>query len=1177
MRSRRYLKLRAIAMTLLILVSFPLSLQWPFCLANSNSAPFHYALAPNESRDESRLFFPEDNGLLVHALTTSDSNPILKSAQGVLEPVTVEQRGYSSTGNVSARTDSLANTQQSLPIDTSHDWIASQAEVDVWNLERLYVINGTFDEGYPGYTVNPNGTLISYPLGWSATSYSGDPGQVQQVSYEQSTERYVTVQNTAKITVPGQNIYTHYEGTNITWFQTFENAPYTDQFILSFNYLLLQGQLSVDFLGKYSLNVFIDGTPVYSIDLPTLSKKGTWFDTGSIPISIAAPSGATTFMIGLVINNDFNVDADVDYDGDSIADGATITVCLDDISLISVVSPSCEEVSLSLKVGGTATPIVGNSGTGSGLLVNTSYWITSSIDIGITANTSVTLDYNVRLLNHRFLNSSAAINVAQQGVAYEVHPDESGSLEMFTYLGILGLYGELVLRVYHPVDWQNFTILDPFLADVTSNCTLVSDYVEIPTTLLDRLGWWKILCQSPNYASNGIVERYENVTSKWVDETIFHSYDISRVNISLSSEGDFPILSDAVNFTWLMPNSSIWYKSSTVSGAIEKAESAQVTFGPMNTTAGTWSTIYHWTNGSELAYGLTEFALHHQAALEVVFSENLETVVGQPVTVVLTFRDLENGLLLLNDGAEVVGTWSAGNVSFEPNIVKNWWQADFNTALVGAGDFDITISSAAPFFETTPLIITIKSQFLTSLDTPNGPLQPLIYRRQYNFDYIYSIDYNNSGIDGATVEVSGDGSEWTTITNTGNGHYNLSLIPLGLHDYDILISFSKEGYQNQTDVLSFLVNNVPMEVNSPTSLGGPEFQPLTIEVEVVEADTHDPVSNANVSLTIVPQHGPAYPSANMEELDSGVYSATINMPEAGDVTYNAIITVEKENYELVQGFSIALIPTFDANARLFQIVVNYSSQIIMLAGVLVAIVVGQRAFARKRNRKHALARDIKARFNDANNLLGVVVLHKLSGVPIYSKILKGGFEEGILSAFITAIMHFRTEFDQRREKDDYIIIPISDIVRAVPTENLICAFITITSASKIQEERMITYARAIGMMFDEGFSERPTQVVDTKTIKTFEWMFDDFVDGVLLRPYQVGEKSLPKKLRCIEDVVNTSDGVDSFLLVNLIRLLETCGIDEDDAYLLSMDAIDQEYIVPIYLNNGFSRLEIGDD
>ena len=210
----------------------------------------------HETSDLRQIDEPVPEGF--NSYNLADTGP----ADGILDPVVVEQSGYSASGNMSARTDSFENLEYDLPLDTSHNWLGSQVEADVWNLERLYVVNGTFNEGYPGYTVNPNGTMEYYPFGWSAISNNGDPGQVQQVSYEQGGNRYVTVQNTAKLTNLGQHQYTHYADTNITWVQTFDNAPYTDQFLLSFNYLLLQGPLSTDFTGDYSLKVIVDGTVV---------------------------------------------------------------------------------------------------------------------------------------------------------------------------------------------------------------------------------------------------------------------------------------------------------------------------------------------------------------------------------------------------------------------------------------------------------------------------------------------------------------------------------------------------------------------------------------------------------------------------------------------------------------------------------------------------------------------------------------------------------------------------------------------------------------------------------------------------------------------------------------------------------------------------------------------------
>jgi hypothetical protein len=1122
---------------------------------------------PTFLQETDRIVSP--TGLVPEIWSLSDTQEPVP-ASGTLNPVIVEQSGYVETGNVSARTDTATNTKQSLTIDIDHDWVASTAQVEVTNLEKLYVVNGSFDEGNLGYTVNPNGTLTNYPYGWSAVSNNTDSEQAQQVSYEDSSgNRFVSVQNIAPETNTGKNEYTHYNGTSVLWNQTISITPYTEQFLLSFDFLYLKGPILSALQGNFSLQVFVDGESIWKQDLPTLSERGIWYNSGTIPVNISMSSQTTMFMIGLVIHDTFVVDADEDYDdADDIPDGIVncqyITVLLDDVSFKGATPPSCESVDLQFIIDSVPTPIFGSLGAGYGAIENPLYWQTSPLSFSIVSNTSISLEYNTLLLNHRYLNSTPTTNTIQEGVAYSIAHDQNGKLEIFTYLGFIGAYENLTIRIYHPSDWQNFTVFDPFLVDVTSNTTEEIEFIEVPTTLLfDRLGWWKVTCDVQNYAFNASIQRFD--VADWIDESIFHTDDQSRLSVSIGSMTQIPILSDAVNYTWFMPNSTIWHESSLVSGALGSAESTSVIFGGTNTTAGEWSVSYFWSNGTEIAYGLAEFALHHQATLELVFSDTLATVVGQPVTVVLRFLDAENGLYILNNGAQVVGNWSGPAVEFTPDVVKNWWQADFDTALVGAGHFTVNIVSAAPYFETVPLVISIDSHFLTALDSPTGPLTPLVYGRQYKFDYFYAMSYNSTGIDNATVEVTEEGSEWATVTNTGNGYYNLTLEPMASRDYSIRITFSKVGYENQTHILSFLVNDVGVEVNSITTLVGLELTPLTIEVQIVEVDTRNLVSGANVTIAIYRPGDLLYFDDLMDETSAGNYSATISMPSSDSGTYTVRISIEKVHHMQTQDFSSTLVPTFDANIRLFQTLITYSWQIGIVATVAIAAVVGQRVRSRRRREKHATAVTIKNRFNDANNILGFLILHKLSGVPIYSKVFKGGFEEGILSAFITAIMHFRKEFETRGKSDAYTLIPISEVIRTVPTENLVCAIITVTPPSVDQETKMMSYTRAIGMMLDDSLALQSAKVIDAKTSKTLEWLFDDLMDGILVRSYQTGEKKFPKPLRFIEKAITLEEKDGSFKLARLLRLLTSTEVSEDDVYIRVMKAIEDEYILPVYL------------
>ncbi|MHA2353521.1 MAG: FixH family protein [Candidatus Thorarchaeota archaeon] len=425
----------------------------------------------------------------------------------------------------------------------------------------------------------------------------------------------------------------------------------------------------------------------------------------------------------------------------------------------------------------------------------------------------------------------------------------------------------------------------------------------------------------------------------------------------------------------------------------------------------------------------------------------------------------------------------------------------------------------------------------------------------------------------ASVNITEDGSQWASIENTGDGHYEVTISPMATGDYSLRLSFSKEGYETESHFLSFLVDSVPVDVESISSLVGLEQTPLDIEVQIVESDTGDPVTGANVTLGVYRPGGVLYISDVMLETSPGVYSVTIPMPRSESGAYTVRILVEKVNHAMVQSFSAALVPTFDPNIRLFQTLITYSWQIGLGVTIIVAAVAGQRVRSRRSKEKHSTAMGLKNRFTDANNVLGFLVLHKLSGVPIFSKIFKGGFEEGMLSAFISAIMHFRTEFETEGTRDEFSIIPISDVIRTVPTENLICAFITITPPSAEQEAKMKNYARAISMMLDDTLAERAVRVIDTKTSKTFEWLFDDIMDGSLVRRYQVGEKKFPKHLRFIEKAIPLEMVDGSFNLVRLVRLLASSEQSEDDVYIRVFKAIEGEYILPVYPLNNEVQLE----
>lgn len=494
---------------------------------------------------------------------THTSSPAI----GIMNPVNVEQSGYSETANISARTDSGENTEQTLTIDTEHNWTASTVEVNLLNLKKIYAENGTFDEGYSGTNLNPTGDVAYHPLGWDATSISGAIDQTQLASYHIGTENYVIVENQGAPFGPASDRdYLHSAGTNITWIQNTTNIPYNQDFILRFRYMYFRGPIGAVPSGNCSLVVCIDGNLVWNLSLLVVEQHSIWFDSGEIPISKEGLGDTFKIEIGLSIDETMLLDPNTDYNSDGNIDGIEntffITAFFDDFSFESLTPPSCEEVNLRFSDDVTSSAIIGSDGTGYGQIENESHWDTNSLDVSITSNTSISFTYFTRLLNHRYLNSCWTTDTLEQGVAYTIETGKYGNLEAYTYLGFLEEYKELTLTVYHPYDWENITVFDPFLSDVTSICICNEDSIIIPESISNRLGWWKLTIDSQNYASSAVVERFETSVSSWVDDSIFHSHDLARLNVSLGTVNDTPELTNPVNFTWGYPNCTIWEESS---------------------------------------------------------------------------------------------------------------------------------------------------------------------------------------------------------------------------------------------------------------------------------------------------------------------------------------------------------------------------------------------------------------------------------------------------------------------------------------------------------------------------------------------------------------------------------------------------------------------------------------
>jgi hypothetical protein len=287
-------------------------------------------------------------------------------------------------------------------------------------------------------------------------------------------------------------------------------------------------------------------------------------------------------------------------------------------------------------------------------------------------------------------------------------------------------------------------------------------------------------------------------------------------------------------------------------------------------------------------------------------------------------------------------------------------------------------------------------------------IEALVYDRAYDFTFTYLM-LNGTGITDAEVVQSGVGAEWFNVTQGSLGQYEVTLIPQGIGSFEVTFSFTADGFIAKSSAFSFNVVEVTVDVANIQGLNGPEDQLTTIILSIVESDTEQPVTGARVVVQVIVNLVPAQ-SVQLTESGEGQYSGQFIMPSS-DTVAEIRIFVDLENYVLDEEyFQTELHPEMSTFALLTRTAQQYSPLLVLIGAIVVGFI-AQKVQSRRRKAEYIDALVVKRRFDDVRNLLGVIVLHKSSGIPIYSKLLKEGFDDSMLSGFIAAITQFRSEFE----------------------------------------------------------------------------------------------------------------------------------------------------------------------
>ncbi|RDE15668.1 MAG: hypothetical protein C4K48_03565 [Candidatus Thorarchaeota archaeon] len=824
-----------------------------------------------------------------NAFTLSQEN-----REGVLNPIRMTQRGYQETSLVRARTDTGKNTQQNITIDEANGWAASRTEIDVSNLRKLYALNGTFDD-----EVDP----------WVSSTYDPSGGAQVQSAVWNDTNGYVTCVNYGELeTHPVQDdTYTHYLDSEILWEQTVTNSPQTNLFSLSFDYRYVSGPVDLepyDFSGDVELRIYVH-TDTYYMSIATGDLRGVWYSITNYPINMTGAPVSFDVGIGIYIEYaNLVLTENGDYDDDSVPDGLInaqkIEVNIDDVEFTSRTPPSYAGVSLTLNVGGFTSPISGpTGGVGTSTISNSLLWDVDPLQMEVTANNSVAFDYYMTIYFQRDLNSSWTTHLSMHGVSYTTDAGQSTDLEMYTYVTTSTDYQNLTLSIDYPSDWDNATIWDPLNNDITGLCTISTGSIYVPNSLFSRVGWWKLTYQAFNYAKDISIQMQDGYFGDWTENSLFRTGNITRTQVEIGTSSVTPGAGAPVSIQWIMPNGTIW-ASDSISDIINgHANSSSWVFAGTNTSAGEWTVEVFWNNGTEVAYGYALFDLYHQASVAANYPL-IEADYGQVISNLITFRDVDTGNYLLDDSVSIVANWSSTAVIFTQNYAKNWWEADFDTSLIGSGEFIVVVNASMPYFDTVVTQFIVVSVFQTALEILNAGSLPV----QTGLNEIFSVQLsyrllNGSGVAGATLSVifSGPvgGLSWQSFADYGNGSYSLDVACNISEIYEVTITLSKTFHYDATDSFTLIIGETGSELEllngtADVVLFGNNYR---LVVEYRNSTGHG-LSGANLQiLTVTPAAGLSY--GNFTLVSEGCYE--IILTPASAVTFSIVVRADILNHE----------------------------------------------------------------------------------------------------------------------------------------------------------------------------------------------------------------------------------------------------------------------------------------
>ncbi|MHA2433353.1 MAG: hypothetical protein ACXADO_09015, partial [Candidatus Thorarchaeota archaeon] len=282
-------------------------------------------------------------------------------------------------------------------------------------------------------------------------------------------------------------------------------------------------------------------------------------------------------------------------------------------------------------------------------------------------------------------------------------------------------------------------------------------------------------------------------------------------------------------------------------------------------------------------------------------STAIDAQIDTNVTGAVTFTDADSGETILDVSAIVVGNWSGYEVYFQPNIAKDWWEADFNTTLTGTGNFTVVVNASLSFYDDATCTFEIRITTDAELGFMDNEYVEIgigtTYSAVLRYQYLDGIGIPDASVQVETWTGPGGGLSWGATTQVAgqSGNYSVDFSAMLSGTYHVTVSGSKANHKTAFTSFYLVVGDIQTEIlllNESAATINAESN-YTVVVQYLNG-TGEGLAGADVGvISMAPDTG--LNSSTSTYHGNGTYSILLHPEDHG--TFSLIIGASLVNHQ----------------------------------------------------------------------------------------------------------------------------------------------------------------------------------------------------------------------------------------------------------------------------------------